>query len=121
MLGEIGEYTQAEEHLREGLALAREIGQRWDTCAILSQLGELYLKQDKTDLAVPLFREALEIGHDIDSQDLVASALYGLARIAKAQGNKAEALQKSRDSLVIYESIGHSKAAEVKQWLIELS
>lgn len=52
---------------------------------------------------------------------MAATALYGLARIAAAQGKTIVAHRQGQESLNIFEAIDHNKADEIKQWLIELS
>ena len=120
LLGGLDEYAKAEEYIQESLSLAREIGQRWDITAALIQLGELYLKQKKIDLALAAFNEAFITGQDIESKDLSADALFGLAKIEKEQGNNIGAIKKGKESLALYESIEHSKAEEIRNWLAEL-
>jgi len=115
-----GNYKLAEEYLQEGLTLARKIGYRWYVSFILSKWGELYLKQQKLELASTAFVDALETGQEIGGQELVAIALYGLARVAAARGNIVEAYDQGQESLRIFETMGHRDAAKVKKWLKKL-
>jgi len=87
---------------------------------MLCDRGELYLKQGQVDAARMGFEEALEQAPE-GGKDRIADALYGLARVALAQGNSIKARQQGQESLAIFESIGHGKAAEVRQWLRVLS
>ena len=62
----------------------------------------------------------MEIAYKIDFQEFVAISLYGLARVASAKGEIAEARLQGEESLKTFETIGHTKAVEVRQWLEEL-
>jgi len=115
-----GNYKQAEEYLQEGLTLAREIGYRWYVSFILSNWGEFYLKQQKLELASVAFMDALKIAQEIGGQELTAIALFGLARVAAAQGNIVEAYDQGQESQRIFETMGHKDTAKIKKWLKEL-
>ena len=56
-------------------------------------------------------------------QDLVLKALaqYGVARIALLRGASADAHRLGEECVTILESLGHSKAHEVRQWLANIS
>jgi tetratricopeptide (TPR) repeat protein len=82
-----GDYAQAQACLQEGLALARELGHRWYIGCILRELGELHLDQQDLDAASVTFHEVQEVAQQVGVQEFVASAAYGLARVAEAQGN----------------------------------
>ncbi|HJT56630.1 MAG TPA: tetratricopeptide repeat protein [Ktedonobacteraceae bacterium] len=111
-------YALAANYLREGLTIAREIGHAWFICVMLIDWGELHLKQQQFAAAHISFKEALEEAPE-GSRDRIADALYGLARVALAQGNSERACQQGEESLAIFEANGHNKAAEVRQWLRE--
>src|SRR5260221_15205 len=106
----------AESYLREGLAIARQIGHAWFISVLLIVWGEWYLQQHQFDAASTAFEEALEQAPE-GSRESRADALYGLARVALAQGESERARQQGQESLAIFEAIGHYKAAEVRQWL----
>jgi ATP/maltotriose-dependent transcriptional regulator MalT len=106
----------AKSYLREGLAIARQIGHAWFISVLLIVWGEWYLQQHQFDAASTAFEEALEQAPE-GSRESMADALYGLARVALAQGKSERARQQGQESLAIFEAIGHHKAAEVRQWL----
>lgn len=54
------------------------------------------------------------------NQETAASALYGLARVARARGDLAEARQKGQESLTIFEPMGHRLTDTVRTWMGEL-
>ncbi len=111
-----GNYAQAETYLQEGLTIARQIGHAWFISVMLNDWGELHLKQGRVDAARTAFEEALEQAPE-GGKDRIADALYGLARVALAQGKSTKARQQGQESLTIFESIGHGRVAGVRQWL----
>jgi tetratricopeptide (TPR) repeat protein/transcriptional regulator with XRE-family HTH domain len=111
-----GNYALAETYLQEGLTIARQIGHAWFISVMLIDWGELHLKQGQVDVARIAFEEALEEAPE-GGKDRIADALYGLARVALAQGHSIKAHQQGQESLAIFESISHGKTAEVRQWL----
>jgi tetratricopeptide (TPR) repeat protein len=112
-------FEQARTYVQEGVDLARQIADREKLVNILSLLGELYLEMQLLDSASLAFSEVLEIAREVN-QEAVATAQYGLARVAIAQGNKAEALYQGQASLENFEKIHSSKAVDVREWLATL-
>jgi tetratricopeptide (TPR) repeat protein len=113
-------YVTAESYLAEALQLARDIGHRWLTARLLDQWGELHLQQQRLAQAQATFQELYELARTIQSQDMIAGALYGLARVAAAHGNRPRARQLAGESLDHYVATGHFKVNEVQEWLGEL-
>ncbi len=109
-------YEQAREYFQEGLVLARQIGIPQITAHGLYEYGNLCLDQGQTDQAEVIFREMLNVTPD-ESQDLLALAHYGLARVASSKGNLGEAKQLASVSAAKLESMGHRDTSEVKSWL----
>jgi tetratricopeptide (TPR) repeat protein len=116
---QLGESERAGVYLSEALDLAQQLGHRKLISDILSEQGELYLKQQELNTAFITFREALEMAQG-GSQEQIATALYGLAKVAASQGNIIKARQQGQSSLDIFENIGFYKAAEVRRWLSSL-
>jgi len=103
--------------LGESLDVARTIGHPWLVSEALSEWGELLWQQQHVDKASARFQEALAIARKIQVHELVATALYGLARIAAAHGDRAAGRQQGQESLDAYAAMGHARAREVSQWL----
>jgi predicted ATPase/DNA-binding winged helix-turn-helix (wHTH) protein len=83
--------SDAREHFLEGLALARQTGERQLVMSMSCGLGELYSQQDRFELAEPAYLEALACSRG-DPQDNVL-VLHNLARNAIAIRAHAKALQ----------------------------
>lgn len=114
-------YDQANLHYSEALARARQNGFPLDICVILNQSGECHLAQQNLFDAGEAFYEALQTAQNAQNfQQEVATSLYGLARIAAKRGNVPEARQLGEQSQLIFATIGHKSANELKWWLAEL-
>jgi tetratricopeptide (TPR) repeat protein/transcriptional regulator with XRE-family HTH domain len=111
-----GRYEQAESYLQEALAQARMLGDIWLLGAVLVECGELALKQQRLDDAAAAFQEAQAVALNSHLES-VASALYGLARIAAARGDIAGARRQGQESLRIFSDMGHRLKDTVKDWL----
>ena len=114
---ELGNFEDAEGHLLESLHLSREIGHRWYNSVIWKEIGELRLKQGLLNAATEAFTKSMQVARDVSSQELIGLALYGLARTAAARQNFPEARLQAQTSLSIFETMGHSKENEVRDWL----
>ena len=112
-----GTLAEAEEKLIESLTIAREIRNTRYIIVALCGLGQLYLKQNKSDLTPDILQEALELAEDNKAPELEAETLYLMSQLAQSQGNDDEAIRLGRESLAIFDKIGHYQADEVKQYL----
>ncbi len=123
-LGEISgirqDYTQAETYYQESLQLARSVGHYWLINSILCEMGEHYLRWEKADSAYQFFTEAAQMAKEQELQEVLAESLFGLARVAIVQDRTSDALANGKESLALFEKMGHYKANEVKEWLAEL-
>ena len=111
-----GNHEQAEAYLQEALEIARQIGNHRLLCDVLYSWGELDLKQSRWAEAAARFGEVRDSATGVN-QEYLAMAIYGLARVAAAQGESKEARELGQESLRIAESIGNRLAAQVRAWL----
>ena len=93
-----------------------ERGRIWRLSAVLNERGDLYLKQRRLEEAYAAFSESLAISTE-GSQEEVASALYGLARVAAAKGDLVEARRLGWKCLDILEPMGNRLKDTVREWL----
>jgi tetratricopeptide (TPR) repeat protein len=114
-----GDDALGEAYLKEALEVARRVGDIWLLGAVLLECGDLYLKQRRLDEAFSAFHETLTISAR-GNQESIASALYGLARVAAARGQLAEARQQGRQSYDIFAAMGNRLRDTVKAWLESL-
>lgn len=109
-------YAQAESYFQESVALAYEIGHQWLICGTLRFLGELQLMQNQFAEAEETFHKVLELATE-GNQRMHGEALFGLAKVAEARGDHAEARDLGEASLTVLEAIGQGTASSVRQWL----
>jgi tetratricopeptide (TPR) repeat protein len=116
-------YDEAEKELLLALAAAREIGNRTELATALAYLGQTRRLQGRTDEAMAVLREALDVIGDTAARPR-ALAYFQVGEIYRGQGNMAAALseyQKAQDVLRAMEdgpgqaailiSIGRTQAA----------
>ena len=111
-----GNYEQAENNLREARTVAHELGMVYMIGVTLSVQGELALQRQRLDEAAQHFTEMRGV-FPPDHREFQALALYGLARVARAQCDQLAARQQGEASLDILAAIGHYRAQEVREWL----
>jgi tetratricopeptide (TPR) repeat protein len=115
--GNQGNYTKMKDYLEQGLNLANKTEHRLYESAILCSFGFLYLKQQKIECASTAFLKSLEIAKEAGIPEQMANAMYYLARVAAAKCNPFEMNDWGLKSLAIFQSIGHHRARDVRQWL----
>jgi tetratricopeptide (TPR) repeat protein len=118
--GSEGRYEQAAVYLEEAVALARDLGHPWQINRVLTLWGELRLEQARWSTAAAAFSEVWQQAQAVGNREMMATALFGLARVAAAQGERQEAVAGARRSLAMFEALGHHRALEVKEWLGEV-
>jgi tetratricopeptide (TPR) repeat protein len=111
---------EAATYWQEALTLAQDIGHRWQVARVLSEWGEYQIQVGDMAVAHESFQELFRLARILQSQELVAVALYGLARETAVRGNIDAAKEHGRESLDTFTAIGHAKVQEVKDWLTGL-
>ncbi len=120
ILGARGNLYSALAAFQESLDLARRIGYPRLIVGSLLARGEVLLRFRRWDAAAQAFHDALSSIPE-QQQDMLATARYGLARVAAMQGNYEEAQMLAEAGLRIFVEIGHRLAGEVGQWLQTLA
>ncbi|HTP98960.1 MAG TPA: tetratricopeptide repeat protein [Casimicrobiaceae bacterium] len=95
----MGRYVEAETFLREGLAIAREIGSEQRTAAVLQPLGMALLAQGKIDEATLHLEEAHKLARKIGDPRDIAAAMTQLGQLARVEGKLPRAQQFFDDTL----------------------
>ncbi len=114
-------YILAQCSLQESLTIARETKHDWLIHETLNEMGELALCQGKMEEAAAIFQEVRAKAEAMGEKELVAVALYGLARIDAANHNEAEAYKKGHASQQMFEQMDFEKGKQIAQWLTTLS
>jgi tetratricopeptide (TPR) repeat protein/transcriptional regulator with XRE-family HTH domain len=123
-LGELetlrGNYAQAARYLEEGLEIAQQIGHPWLIYETRCVLAELHLKQGQVEIARTLFQEVFDKAQELGARELVATALFGLARVAHASADDGAARQLAQESSTLFLAMGHRKESIIVKWMAEL-
>lgn len=135
-----GEFDRAQDYLQDALAIGRQAQEYDSISAILTNLGVLAVKCGNLGEAKSYLQEGLALAYELDGSEKISGlfsnlgglaacrgdyapgviALYGLARVAAAEGDNERACQQGEESLIAFQEIGHHKAAEVEDWLDSL-
>lgn len=114
-------YTQAQCYLQDSLNIARETKHDWLIHETLNEVGELALSQGKMEEAAAIFQEVQTKAEAMGEKELIAAALYGLARVDAANHNNVEAYEKGSASQQMFEHMDFEKGKQIAQWLTTLS
>jgi tetratricopeptide (TPR) repeat protein/transcriptional regulator with XRE-family HTH domain len=112
------DYELANSYFQESITLSRNQGASWESTAALMYWGLHHLQHQQLEPATSAFQEVLSLASTIrvDPQ-LVAISQYGLAMVAAARGDFAEAQRLGRLSEATLESLGHYYLERVRAWL----
>ncbi len=111
-------YGLAAEHFREGLALARAIGDRRAEAEALSGLAATVGRHQDGAAARNMYDEALEIAGGLGDAGMIVSLQRGLGAVLWYQGNLAAARPLVRESLERADALGRAyDAAGARQTL----
>ncbi|MCC6457917.1 MAG: tetratricopeptide repeat protein [Caldilineaceae bacterium] len=113
----LDDYATAEKLFERSLAAARSVGLPESEIMALTELGEVYLMQDKLQPAQDVFQQLLGKAEDTDSQQDIAAAKFGLGRLAAKHGDYDEAATLGQESYSIYLSLKHRYAENIRAWL----
>ncbi len=115
-----GQYNDAELALNEGLQISQELGMPWMMSLAQCTWADHLLRLQKYGPAAQMAMEALSAGERINSDQMMANALFALAKIKAAQGNLAEAESLGRESLTLFAPNQPARENEVRNWLESL-
>jgi len=118
-LGELArvreDHRQARAYYDEALALCRELGDKPGIGGALHNLAYVELHSGDLSRSVELFRESLQLFHELGFRRVIAFCLVGLGGLACAQGHPIDAAKLLSAADVILEegpSLDPSEALE---------
>ena len=106
---ELGDFPHALTYYDRGLAIRKDIGDKWGEAGSLDNIGNVYLKQGDHERAKEFCGQSLAIARDAGDKKGEANSLFHLAVIGNAQNNHAAAVDTAKRSLIIREEIGDKK------------
>ncbi len=105
-LNRFGEYTES------ALMIARETAARDNEGICLHNLGEFQLALGNLDESRGYYTQAVAIAKELDFSLLNANSRWGLAQIARREGDVTDAVAQAEAALTIYDSIEAKAEAE---------
>jgi tetratricopeptide (TPR) repeat protein len=90
---EQGRFEEAKDYCQQSLDSWRQLGDQWGIGGSLETLGSVALERGEWAEARDCFKEALEIGIEIQSPPLSLGVLIGMAKLLSVEGNTKPALE----------------------------
>lgn len=103
--------TQQMIFAEEGLALAREIGDKKLIGLLLQNVGDGLRRRKQYDQSMLLLDESLTLFRQMNNQEEIAWALYHIADTVLDRGERARSMEIRRESLAIFRAIGDQWSA----------
>lgn len=120
VLGRQGRVTEAVACGQAGLAIARAMQDRENEARAWNVLGDLSFRQGQHKQAQAAWREALTLAETLGNKLLQAESCFGLAQLARAQREIANAERLAHVSSTLLCDLQHWKAKQVLEWLVAL-
>jgi len=109
----MGSREEGARRLREAASRAREWDSKLTEASALAGLGHCHLMGDDVAAAEKVLAEADRVGSAAGYFEIRSSILHGRARVARRQGDRAEALRLLEESLSLIEGVrARSRGAE---------
>jgi len=99
-------YTLARSHFSEAFNLYKQLGDIGFQCVVQRSRGDLEIEQGNLNEATNEYSEALLIAQKVENRWVAANILWGLARVAKAEGHHGRALRLCLMSKKIFDDVG---------------
>lgn len=121
VLGKQGAIQQAQTLFEQCVGIAHDLANPWLLSSTLCSWGDVCLQDHQLDSAAEHFQAALAVYQDRQPQrDMIATAQFGLAKVAALQGKQEQARQLAEQCLQIFTELHHRTTTEVQAWLATL-
>ena len=107
-----GDRGAARLHCTEALAIARELGNKREIAVASNALAQLDRLDGQFDAAEPLYRQVVELAHELADREFAAIGILGLAMVAICRSAAEQASDLLRDVLVIADETGSKPAGQ---------
>jgi tetratricopeptide (TPR) repeat protein len=101
-----GDSAAARALYEQGLAIFRDLGDRWGIAGTLADLGSLAREQGNYPTACPLYRESIRIFQELDHKRGIARLLEGFACLAAVQLEAERSLRLAGAAAALRQNIG---------------
>ena len=106
----LGDYDEAETHLREALDGFEAVEDRRRTARVLDELGEVATAQGAYDEAREFHRRSLDLARELGDRQGEATSLKDLGSVMYARGEVERARERFQRSLDIVRELGDRRA-----------
>ncbi|WP_412539307.1 tetratricopeptide repeat protein [Longispora sp. K20-0274] len=106
-----GRYTEAYEHFRLSMTIARDVGDRSSEGNVLNNMGVVLVRLGRYDEAIAHHEQAMAIAREVGEPVAEARNLSNIAIVHKRLGRYPEALREQLAALEIFRRVG-SRTAE---------
>jgi len=104
------DYRTAEQHLKDALAIQREMSQNKNVAILLNELGALVHERMHTDVAERYFHDALEVSRQIGNKEIQAGILGNLGNLARDRKRWGDALKFYEQGLPLAIEVGRQSS-----------
>ncbi len=104
------DYVLALSYAKEGLALAREIGEKRLVGRLLQSVADGLYRLGEYERGIECVEESLHILRELDDREEIAWALDHLARGLWQRGERARSREVLQESLTLFRGMGHQWA-----------
>jgi predicted ATPase/class 3 adenylate cyclase len=109
----MGRYSEAQQYLRESLAIAREIDDKRRTAVVLQPLGMAYLGQGELATARQYLQEAVASAESLGEPRELAAATNALAQLYRVEGSLDEAEPLYEKVLALARQVGDRESIAI--------
>ncbi len=102
-----GDDIQAMQYYEKSLTLKRDLGDRYGESELLLAIGTLYLKKNKTEIALTLSQNSLKTAIEIGAKEIQKLANYRLAEAFRIVNNESQAIHHYEAYIALQDSLFH--------------
>lgn len=119
ILVEVGELDAALNSYQQGIVWARQQKNQFAEATLHNNIGDIYLRQRKLELASEYFEKSLAFGNSKQDKPTLALSKFNLGYVQVLQGNYAEGIAQMQAMIKEFDNLGGK--TEVLSYLIELA
>ncbi|WP_164852242.1 GGDEF domain-containing protein [Rheinheimera riviphila] len=119
VLVEVGELEAALQSYQQGLVSARNLKDTFSEALLQNNIGDIYLRQRKLDLAASYFEQSLAFGISKQDKPTIALSTFNLGYVQVLQGNYEKGIAQMQAMIKEFGTLGGK--ADLLAYLLELA
>lgn len=119
ILVDVGELDAALNSYQQGLAKARELKDTYSEAILQNNIGDIYLRQRKLDLAASYFEQSLAFGISKQDKPTIALSTFNLGYVQVLKGNYETGIAQMQAMIEEFSTLGGK--ADLLAYLLELA